>query len=236
MRIRIWNAYASNNSGSYTIVGVFPDAASAAAAAEELRELCRAETEWAEASTRSDEEPLVQFARAHGHVEESAVNSDVWPMYPSTAPDVVVAGRRLIVHHPQTITLPALLGAHVYKRGGRVETEIEHAHHAVVADCRISARFNDPDRAAKCERIAAELAQPGSVLHRHSDPAVAPIVRHEVDMSWSFVRAWIALDDESVVRGLEELASVVARHGCELEFRLSESPGGRDPLHGWRRP
>ncbi len=235
MRIRIWNAYASNNSGSYTIVGVFPDSARAAAA-EELRELCRAETEWAESPAPSDEEPLVQFARAHGHAEESAVNSGVWPMYPSTAPDVVVAGRRLIVHHPQTITLPALLGAHVYKRGGRVETEIDHAHRSVVADCRISARFNDAERAAKCERIAAELALEGSVLHRHSEPGVAPIVRHEVDLGWSFVRAWIALADDSLVSGLEELAAVVANHGCELEFRLSESLGGRDPLHGFRRP
>jgi hypothetical protein len=236
MRIRIWNAYASNNSGSYTIVGVFPDSASAAAAAEELRELCRAETEWVEEAAPSGAEPLVQFARAHGHAEESAVGGELWPMFPSTAPEVVAVGRRLVVHHPQTIALPALLGAHVYKRGGRVESEIEHAHHSIVADCRISARFNAVERAAKCERVAAELARPDSVVHRHSVPGVAPIVRLEVEGPWSFVRAWIALDHRSIVPGLEELASVVIGHGCELEFRVSEASSGSDPLHGWRRP
>ena len=50
MRIRIWNAYASNNSGSYTIVGRFESDESAAKLAAELLAVVKAQSAWAAAN------------------------------------------------------------------------------------------------------------------------------------------------------------------------------------------
>ena len=125
MRIRLWNAFASNNSGSYTIVGNFSDEATAVAVAEELAELCRAETEWLEADAPEDAEPITEFARRHGLTEYSVVNSLEWPEHNvDRSPRVVAVGRQLVLHHSYTVTLPRIFGEHIYKRGGRVELEI----------------------------------------------------------------------------------------------------------------
>lgn len=46
MRIQVWQAFASNNSGSYTIAGRFEDAAIAHTVAAELGELIVAHSAW----------------------------------------------------------------------------------------------------------------------------------------------------------------------------------------------
>lgn len=123
MEMRVWNAYASNNSGSYTIVGSLPSHEVAASVAAELRELIEAQTTWLEETSKTRLEPLAEFCRVHGlRARPDAGTWDDWPR-------VAQLGNQVVVHHEYTVTLPRLFGELFYKRGGRVQHEEDHAHH-----------------------------------------------------------------------------------------------------------
>ena len=64
MRIRIWNAYASNNSGSYTIVGSFKDAQRASEVAGELAAVIAAHDRWVHRWAHEPTMPDVQTTAA----------------------------------------------------------------------------------------------------------------------------------------------------------------------------
>jgi hypothetical protein len=132
MKIKIWNAFASNNSGSYTIVGNFPTAELAQDVATELAKLVESHHQWID--TCEGTSPLSEFARQNllTPYKESKYFDD-WP-YPYTfAPEVMALEHQVFVHHPYVITLPALFGQYFYARGGRVEVELNHSHHPIVA-------------------------------------------------------------------------------------------------------
>jgi hypothetical protein len=65
MQIHIWNAFASNNSGSYTIVGAFPTEAAAAQVAAELLPIMAAQTQWFEDRAPAPS-PLAQLVKKSG--------------------------------------------------------------------------------------------------------------------------------------------------------------------------
>jgi hypothetical protein len=143
MKVQIWNAFASNNSGSYTLVGSFRDAELAAEVAAELARVS-AEHEawiqewsqkgWSKAPTPS---PLEAFVLRHQLTRAewagAGVGSD-WPAYgEDNTPVVWAMGHQVFVHHDYTLTLPGAYGEFFYKRGGRVEAELGHTHHPLVA-------------------------------------------------------------------------------------------------------
>jgi hypothetical protein len=68
MRIRLFNAFASNNSGSYTIVGSFRDEATAEEVALLLQRACDAHSAWYEEHNdeQHGESPLDSFAQREG--------------------------------------------------------------------------------------------------------------------------------------------------------------------------
>src|SRR5262249_20361727 len=85
MRVRIWNAYASNNSGSYTIVGWLPSEEVAREVAEELKTMIEAHTAWGEAGrgqADGSDSPLAQFCRTHGLSWRAGMGGyEDWPQY-----------------------------------------------------------------------------------------------------------------------------------------------------------
>ncbi|OJH38515.1 hypothetical protein [Cystobacter ferrugineus] len=141
MRIHVWNAFASNNSGSYTIVGRFAKEEVAARVAAELKEVLEAHGVWWETAyseMKKDHErpsPLDLFIQKHGLTGGADIGSyEDWPTSSGkSAPDAWAIGHQVFVHHPFTITLPRTLGEFIYAQGGRVETELEHSHHPVVS-------------------------------------------------------------------------------------------------------
>jgi hypothetical protein len=135
MRIRVWNAFASNNSGSYTIVGTFPSDEAATAAAEELRAVITAHARWMEDPQRTPPSPFEAFVGKNGLTwTDGLAEYDDWPEHGrKNAPDAFPIGRQVVVHHDYTVTLPRTFGEFFYARGGRVELELNHAHHPLVA-------------------------------------------------------------------------------------------------------
>ena len=127
MQIALWNAYASNNSGSYTIIGRFADAATPAELAKRLEPVLKAQS----AAQGNGESPLRVFAASEGVPLDEHFD---WPEYGRKEwPEVVALGNQLLIHHDYTVSLPAFFGHWIYAKGGRVETELDHAHHPVIA-------------------------------------------------------------------------------------------------------
>src|SRR4051812_39066228 len=103
MRISLFSAFASNNSGSYTIVGSFQDEGAAEEVARLLREVSDAHTAWREEHDGDDDEDLVSpldvFAREHGLRAQKPGRDDEWPQY-GPKPSVVAIGYQVLVHAP----------------------------------------------------------------------------------------------------------------------------------------
>jgi len=134
MRIRIWNAYASNNSGSYTIVGRFESDESAAKVAAELLAVVKAQSAWA-AANGGQPSPLMTFATDSGlSTYEGMGGDDDWPEYGQQEhPDVWTVGSQLFLYSDYQVSMPRIFGEVIYARGGRVEYEVDHAHHPMAA-------------------------------------------------------------------------------------------------------
>src|SRR5262245_2985573 len=82
MRIRVWNAFASNNSGSYTIVGTFPSEETASTVAQELRAVMAAHARWRDNQLRTRPSPFETFVRKNRLTwTDGLAESDDWPEY-----------------------------------------------------------------------------------------------------------------------------------------------------------
>src|SRR5262245_48079148 len=137
MRVRVWNAYASNNSGSYTIIGALPSDDVAREVADELRAMIEAHTAWHDTwdgKADDSDAPLAAFCRKHGLAWSPGDGGwDEWPEHnEDNRPRVATVGHQVIVHHGYTVSLPRTFGEFFYKKGGRVEHEENHAHHPIV--------------------------------------------------------------------------------------------------------
>lgn len=168
MKVRVWNAFASNNSGSYTIVGSFPTGELAAEVAGELSTLMKAHTEWLE-SDASDvqksesDSPLAKFIQQHNlHTIESDYPNQ-WPQYSDdNTPQVFAVDAKVVIHHEYTVTLPREFGEYFYARGGRVEQELDHAHNPIVAMCEVWMLWSDregKDMPEKIQSVVEELCE-----------------------------------------------------------------------------
>src|SRR5262245_54003035 len=104
MRVRIWNAYASNNRGSYTIVGSLPSEEVASEVAAELAAMIEAHTAWHGAGqfqASSADSPLAVFCRTHGlSWRDGRGGDDDWPEHSDdNRPRVAAIGNQVVVHH-----------------------------------------------------------------------------------------------------------------------------------------
>ena len=169
MKVRVWNAYASNNSGSYTIVGELPSREVARETAEELRVMVAAETVWREAwdgKPVPPESPLEAFCKKHALGPTRGW--DDWPEHSAdNTPAVLAVGRQVIVHHDYTVSLPTTFGEFFYKQGGRVEHEENHAHHPIVTFGEFWWSWTKEERArmaVEAPRLIAALIAPDSAL------------------------------------------------------------------------
>lgn len=229
MRIRIYRSFASNNSGSYTIVGSFATAELAEEVARALRAMIAEHDAWVQRSDgavlrNANDTPLARFARAAG-LEAFADEGchDDWPMAPgATAPVVAHAQRQVLVHCEMTVSMPRLLGAYLFSRGGRVDVELDHAHHVLVAifelwfpyECRVALGQSQVDAALAqlAERLLA------GVLREHAQPGIAPV---SVEGAWGERRLGVVFGD--LIAGVEAVRAVVAEAGAEMRVRLHEA-------------
>src|SRR5688572_11453356 len=101
MRIRLFHAFASNNSGSYTIVGHFKDASTADEVARLIQEVSDEHHAWHEEHSWDEdgESPLDVFVRRQGLHAEKPGRNDEWPSY-GDKPTAIAAGRQVVVYVP----------------------------------------------------------------------------------------------------------------------------------------
>lgn len=239
MKVRVWNAFASNNSGSYTIVGSFPNEDLATEVAEELATLMKAHTEWLEADSsgagkNATESPLSKFIQQHNLRSSRTDFFDDWPQYSDdNTPKVVAVDAKVIIHHEYTVTLPREFGEYFFVRGGRVEHELDHAHNLIIALCEVWMLWSDRDGKNMPEKIQAVVEDlceaDGEFLKAVSMRSrFAPAWRdgdglHEPDLVVGAV-----FDD--LIAGFAAVNRVARKHGFRTFAKVFEAVGESDPL------
>ncbi|HEX7840014.1 MAG TPA: hypothetical protein VF469_21205 [Kofleriaceae bacterium] len=232
MKIRIWNAFASNNSGSYVIVGSFPSEALAADVAAELLALACAHTAWL-AEPEGDTSPLAALAAKYGIAPED--QDDSWPAYGNQEhPEVWAIGHQVFVHSDYTVTMPRLLGHVMYARGGRVQTELDHAHHAIVATftCYFPwQQRKELDIPARVQAIVDAICADGGALALPQQAGIPPawrgVVAGEPPFGEGDLVIGAAFDD--LRTAYLAVATAAEAQGAKVIVQVSEAHGG-DPL------
>jgi hypothetical protein len=237
MKITVWNAYASNNSGSYTIVGALPSDEVAAEVAATLTTVIAAHTAWRDAWSgegSTDASPLGVFCRENGLAWKDGEGGwDEWPQYDEdNRPRVVALGRQVIVHHGYTVTLPRAFGELFYKRGGRVQHEEDHAHHPLVVIGSFYWGWTPEARARQAEersRLLAALLAPEGALSRVSRASFSPAWRAADEFLEAPLTVGAIFAD--LIDGVAAMQAAAERHHATLVVRVHESPSDRaDPL------
>ena len=224
MNIRIYRAFASNNSGSYTLVGSFGDPAVTATVAAELAALCAAHSDWYDKHPDASlgDSPLRAFAKQHDLQGVSDEPWDHWPEHGSP-PSVIDAGYQVVVYVPYTVTMPRALGEFIYKRGGRVSLELDHSHHELGCELTfwIPNGYKDP---TTDERIAAlrppiDAALPPLIERSPHDrrPPILPIWRRGGFDSHELV---VAFSDPG--EGILRIREIAHAAGIETLIRIYE--------------
>jgi hypothetical protein len=236
MRVRVWNAYASNNSGSYTIVGSLPSEEVAQEVAAELTAMIEAHTAWHESDpgekVASSDSPLATFCRVHELTWSGGDGmGDDWPEHSDdNRPRVVAIGNQVVVHHGYTVSLPPVFGAYFYKRGGRVQNEENHAHHPIVTIATIWWGWAKEQRAqgeAELPRLVEALAAPDELLAQFQ--AATWPTAWRVDGHGPMLTAGIVF--ANLIDGVAALSEIARRHGARIYLRLHEAPSDKhDPL------
>jgi hypothetical protein len=241
MRIRIWNAFASNNSGSYTIVGSFPTRELASEIAAELAELMSAHTAWLEVETGKrrypleGESPLQAFVKKHDltwHANMGA--TDDWPRYggqDGNVPKAFAVGHEVVIHHDFTVTMPRVFGEYFYARGGRVSLELDHAHHPIVGLVELwvpSEEREGVDIPAKVSAILEELNADDGPLVTHVPHWHQPAWQVEERFGEFDLTVGAVFDD--LLRGFTAVERIAAAHGLRAQVRLFEAFGKADSL------
>lgn len=233
MRIRLFQSFASNNSGSYTIVGRFKTAEDAAEVARVLGEICAAHHSWYEGQERADspsESPLDRLVRAEGLSESEPGRGDDWP-WASYQPVVLAVGHQVVVYVAMAFTMPRALGELMYKRGGRVETELVHAHERLAVQISFYVKeWDRPDREEAIERMRQEVAALLPELTKPEPfddrPQVAPVF-YTPDRDLPTLTAVFT----DLVEGVDAVQRAAAKQGIGIEVRVQECPPDvTDPL------
>jgi hypothetical protein len=242
MRLRAWNAFASNNSGSYTIVGRFPDEGTASAVAQELAALVAEHHAWFEAQgyarwEAQERSPLERFAEAQGlNTSRGAGRNDDWPEH-GPPPEVLADGAQVVLHVDYTITMPPLFGELMYRRGGRVDVELDHTHDLLVWVHEVWWPWQGRDEAAvKAGRVRlldALLGEGGPLqtqvtISKPSSWTDGGGVFGHADLS--LAAAWC----EPMV-AIPQVRTIVASEGASTRLRVMEAVNPRDPA-GLFRP
>jgi hypothetical protein len=234
MKIKIWNAFASNNSGSYTIVGNFPTIVLAQEVATELAAIVAAHDSWIRSDDRTCQSPLEAFARIH-NLNSTKTNDtiDEWPEYSEdTIPKVLAIEHQVFIHHDYTVTLPAIFGQYFYARGGRVNIELNHSHHPIVAIFTLYVDYktrHKVDLQEKFSQIISELTAatgPLSVGLREGHKAAWKIVGNNLDS-----HLVIGACFEELLDSFREIGRIAANHSLHSHIQLFEAfNDDQDPL------
>lgn len=248
MKIKIWNAFASNNSGSYTIVGSFAKNEIAEEVAAELLLMAQAHSKWLEAAeaqgdfSNSSESPIERFSKKHG-LENfgEAINDDFWPQYSDDiTPKIFAIENKVVIHHEYTVSMPRLFGHYFYKRGGRVDNEIDHAHHPIVALFELHVPWQEKQKEnvnvkERAQRIIEALnAVDGPFAKFSSNAHYSPGWRSGEGFGEADLTVGAIFDD--LVNGFAAVKNIASSNGMKTHLKVFEAFNDADPLSFLRPP
>lgn len=234
MKIFLFQAFASNNSGSYTIVGTFSNSATAESAANILTDVLAAHGVWHErAGNEKEVSPLDEFAEKYGLRDPARGRDQDWPDY-GAGPSVVALDCQVLVHAPYTVTMPRAIGEFFYAQGGRVSVELDHAHDDIAVEFMYYAHYDDAFKKEKLDAFETRLSE-----------LLGPLTtRRERDQRPPIEPAWYRGSEGGRCLGVvfRDLAEGTAAFGqlakeMEVHYRIDvrECPShGRDPFASMR--
>ena len=152
---------------------------------------------------------------------------------------VAAVGKQVLLHAGYTVTMSRLFGEYFYRRGGRVDVELDHSHEPIVVTFDLwvaGGARNDP---AKRERLDALVAQLEPLLEptllppsKRKRAPVRPVFQRG---EWDNLRLYAVFDD--LVLGVDSVARAAREHGVEVRVTLREGDAGvEDPLASLRGP
>jgi hypothetical protein len=95
----------------------------------------KAHSAWVTAGGTDQPSPLAAFAEKNGLSTYEGIGAgDDWPTYSQMEhPAVWTVGAQLFLFSDYQVSMPRIFGELIYARGGRVEYEVDHAHHPMAA-------------------------------------------------------------------------------------------------------
>jgi len=238
MRFRVWNAYASNNSGSYTIVGRFRTASEATGVASELLALVKAQSAWAAQNADPHaRSPLEDFAQKNGLSTPSG-NADEWPQYSQQPhPEVWTVETQLFLYSDYQVSMPRTFGELIYARGGRVEYEVDHAHHPMAALFEIYWPWKgrtDEKVAAGVQQVLRTLRDDPRFFENQAEDALDHAWRASTD--WMVPNLRIGAVFANLVDGFAAIDAAVRAAGASMHVRMHEAFNARGDEFPFLRP
>jgi hypothetical protein len=239
MKIRIWNAFASNNSGSYTIVGRFNSDEVAAKVAAELLDVVKAHSGWVAAGGDQQPSPLAAFVEKNRLSSYEGMGAgDDWPTYSQKDhPDVWTVGSQLFLFSDYQVSMPRVFGELIYARGGRVEYEVDHAHHPMATLFEIYWPWEGKTK----EKVDDSVGQVLRALHEdvrfyenQSDGAAYHAWRGGTESMEADLRIGCVFRD--LVSGFMAVDTAARGAGASLNARVFEKLGATDDPFAFLRP
>ena len=238
MKVKVWNAFASNNSGSYTIVGSFPSCEIAEEVARELTEVLQSHSDWLSAKANwsrlpeaFEESPFSKFIKRHGlHPKEN--EGGIWTDCDDDIPQAFAIESKVIVHHDYTITMPREFGEFFYCKGGRVQQEINHAHNPVVAICELWVPWEErkeEELPGKISALLEILCAPGSTfLELSRGGRYGPAWRRGDEFGTAPLTIGAIFDD--LCAGFTTVNQIAKEQGFKTSIKVFEAFDESDPL------
>jgi hypothetical protein len=239
MKIRVWNAFASNNSGSYTIVGRFNSDELAAAVAAELLDLVKAHSAWVAAGGDQQPSPLAAFVQKNRLSSYERIGAgDDWPTYSQKEhPDVWTVGSQLFLFSDYQVSMPRIFGELIYARGGRVEYEVDHAHHPMAALFEISWPWQGKTE----EKVADGVGQILRALHAdarfyENQWEGSPYHTWRGGMKWMEPDLRMGCIFDDLITGFMAVDEAARGAGADVNVRVFEKLAEADDPFAFLRP
>ena len=214
-QVRIYSAFASNNSGSYTLLGMFETSERAAEVAALLTRLAT------DMEAAGEANPLRELLATYGiAAPENVGKTDDWPAEWDTPPEAVHIDRQVWWFAAYTVTMPAEIGHWFFATGGRVQVELDHAHHPLLAHLSLWPDLPWKERQGMQMQPLIDALWFGPLA---AEGLVARVRRNE----WSGIEVlWLDPTPEQ----MREFVRTATTLGLRCRLALSELPGPKADL------
>jgi hypothetical protein len=197
--------------------------------AVELREVALAHSAYLDAHNEGESasSPLAAYAAKLGLDYEPSY--DDWPQYGGGPPSAWSIDHQVFVYSDYTVTMPRVIGHALYARGGRVETEINHAHHPIVAIFEIYFPWKTRDQIdvpARVQELVDALCADDGVLGSHGVPYQAPAWQGTTSQrapGFGEPDLIVGAVFDELATGFTAVAEAVAFVGAKLRVRVMEA-------------